>query len=193
MSDTLVNTGAQAGDCGASSQIESAAREMFQIAALLLGNETDALDAVEQSIASIEVDPCSDAATASALHHRALVDHAVSRVAALHPEAMEPATAADLGGCVETDELSAAGVTRSQLDELLTGSDRQRMRQWLESLQPVERVVFVLRAMLGETGEEAAGVLARATGKRWNAGHVGGAYRSALCSLASALVHAAAH
>lgn len=182
-----------AGDCAESGRLEVAAREMFQTAALIMGSEADALEVVEQSIASVEVDPCADGAAARALHSRSVVEMALRHLARTQSAAMHPAAAADLGGCVETDELSAAGITRAQLDDLLTGSSRQRMRQWLEGLQPVERVVFVLRAILGHTGAEVGTLLATATGESWSEGNVGGAYRSALCSLASSLVHAAAH
>jgi DNA-directed RNA polymerase specialized sigma24 family protein len=106
---------------------------------------------------------------------------------------MHPSAAVDLGGCVETDELSAAGVTREQLEGLLSGAGRTRMRQWLEGLGPVERSVFVLRAVLGRSEAESERLLQQATGDPWTEAHVGGAYRAALCSLASALVHSAAH
>jgi DNA-directed RNA polymerase specialized sigma24 family protein len=106
---------------------------------------------------------------------------------------MHPSAAADLGGCVETDELSAAGITREQLDGLLSGGGRTSMRQWLEGLGPVERSVFVLRAVLGRSGAESEQLLQQTTGDPWTEAHVGGAYRAALCSLASSLVHSAAH
>jgi DNA-directed RNA polymerase specialized sigma24 family protein len=105
---------------------------------------------------------------------------------------MHPSAAADLGGCVETDDLSAAGITRQQLDHLLAGSGRTRMRQWLEGLGPVERSVFVLRAVLSRSGSESAQLLQQTTGDPWTEAQVGGAYRAALCSLASSLVHSAA-
>jgi DNA-directed RNA polymerase specialized sigma24 family protein len=105
---------------------------------------------------------------------------------------MHPSTAADLGGCVETDDLSAAGITREQLNGLLSGAGRLRMRQWLEGLGPVERSVFVLRAVLGRSGAESANLLQQSTGDSWTEAHVGGAYRAALCSLASSLAHSAA-
>ena len=76
---------------------------------------------------------------------------------------MHPSTAADLGGCVETDDLSAAGITREQLEGLLSGSGPRRMRHWLEGLGPVERSVFVLRAVLGRSGAESAQLLQHAT------------------------------
>jgi DNA-directed RNA polymerase specialized sigma24 family protein len=73
------------------------------------------------------------------------------------------------------------------------GGDRAHLRQWLEGLGPVERSVFVLRAVLGRTGVEATDLLHQSTGDAWTEAQVGGAYRAALCSLASSLVHSTAH
>ena len=183
----------QAKDCTDSGVIESAARELYQTAALFLGDETEAIQVVEQTVATVEMDPCADGDRARIAATSELTRRALARVAALLPAQMHPAAAADLGGCVETDDLSAAGITRDQLGELLSGASRLRMRQWLEGLGPVERSVFVLRAVLGRTAPESAQLLQQATGDAWTEVHVGGAYRAALCSLASSLVHATAH
>jgi len=180
-------------DCKESGQIEAEVRELFQTAALMLGDEMAALNLVEQSVAAVEMDPCADGAAARASYGRELVQRALGHVAALYPGQMQPAAAADLGGCVETDDLEAAGISRQQLEQMLSGSSRTRMRQWLEGLAPVERVVFVMRAVLGRSSADSASLLAHSTGAAWDEVHVGGAYRSALCSLASALVHSAAH
>ena len=179
-------------DCDDSALVESAARELYQTAALFVGDETEAIHLVEQTVASVEMDPCSDGEAARAAASSDLVRRALARVAALEPARMHPSASTDLGGCVETDDLSAAGVTRQQLDDLLRSAERTRMRQWLEGLGPVERSVFVLRAVMGRSGAEAAQLLHEATGDLWTEGPVGGAYRAALCSLATALVHSAA-
>lgn len=180
------------GDCNDSAAIESAARELYQTAALFVGDETEALQLVEETVASVDIDPCADGEAARGTASHDLVQRALVRVASLRPAEMHPSTAADLGGCVETDDLSAAGITREQLNGLLSGAGRVRMRQWLEGLGPVERSVFVLRAVLGRSGTESAHLLQQTTGDRWTEAHVGGAYRAALCSLASSLVHSAA-
>ena len=180
-------------DCNDTALFESAARELYQTAALLVGDETEALKLVEETVASVEMDPCADGEAARSAANGDLVQRALVRLAALHPEQMHPTAAADLGGCVETDDLSAAGITREQLDNLLSGSDRTRMRRWLEGLGPAERSIFVTRAVLGRSGAQTADLLRRTTGEIWTETHVGGAYRAALCSLASALVHSTAH
>jgi DNA-directed RNA polymerase specialized sigma24 family protein len=180
-------------DCTDSASFELVARELYQTAALFVGDEGEAMQLVEQTVANIEMDPCADGDAARSAASHALIQRALGRVAALRPAQMHPSAAADLGGCVETDDLSAAGITREQLEGLLAGSDRTRMRQWLESLGPVERSVFVLRAVLGRNGSESAQLLRQTTGDSWTETHVGGAYRAALCSLTSSLVHSAAH
>jgi DNA-directed RNA polymerase specialized sigma24 family protein len=180
------------GGCNDSAAIESAARELYQTAALFVGDEREAMQLVEETVASIEIDPCADGEAARDVANRDLVRRSLARVASLRSSEMHPSPGADLGGCVETDDLSAAGITREQLEGMLSGSGRARMRQWLEGLGAVERSVFVLRAVLGRTGAESAQLLEQATTDTWTEANVGGAYRAALCSLASSLVHAAA-
>jgi DNA-directed RNA polymerase specialized sigma24 family protein len=183
---------ADCGDCNDSATIESAARELYQTAALFVGEESEATQLVEETVASIEIDPCADGEAARNAANRELIQRSLARVASLRPAEMHPSATSDLGGCVETDDLSAAGITREQFEGLLTGSGRARMRQWLEGLGPVQRSVFVLRAVLGKSGSESAHLLEQTTGDSWTEANVGGAYRAALCSLASSLVHSAA-
>ena len=183
---------ADCGGCNDTATIESAARELYQTAALFVGEESEATQLVEETVASIEMDPCADGEAARDAAHRDLIRRSLARVASLRAAEMHPSATPDVGGCVETDDLSAAGITREQFEGLLTGSGRARMRQWLEGLGPVERSVFVLRAVLGKSGPESAHLLEQATDDSWTEANVGGAYRAALCSLASSLVHSAA-
>lgn len=193
MQTAISDSASDCTDCNDTALFESAARELYQTAALFVGDETDAMKLVEETVASVEMDPCADGEAARSAASGDLVQRALARLVALHPADMHPTAAADLGGCVETDDLSAAGITREQLDGLLSGNDRLRMRQWLEGLRPMERSVFVMRAVLGRSGTQAADLLQRTTGDSWTEAQVGGAYRAALCSLASSLVHSTAH
>lgn len=189
----IFDPAADCSDCKDNTQIESAARELYQTAALFVGDESEALQLVEQTVTSVEMDPCADVDGAKGAASRDLVQRALARLTVLRPAEMHPAASPELGGCVDTDDLAASGVARQQLDVLLSGRDRTSMRAWLEGLRPVERTVFVLRAVLGRSGAESADLLRQATGDTWTESHVGGAYRAALCSLASSLVHATAH
>jgi DNA-directed RNA polymerase specialized sigma24 family protein len=172
---------------------EDTAVQLFQIAALMLGDEQEAVSLVEETVAKVETDPCAEATVAYAEARSLLVRTAMRRMAGLYPEAFavpvqEPADAAS---CIETDDLGAAGLTGEQFGALLSGTGRAGMREWLDRLAPALRAVFVLRAVAGQDGEQTAESL-RQSGARgaqaWRRDQVGTAYRQALCSLASCLV-----
>jgi DNA-directed RNA polymerase specialized sigma24 family protein len=171
---------------------EDTAWQLFQIAALMLGDEQAAVSLVEESVAKVEADPCCEAPQAYAEARSFLVHTAVQRMAGLYPEAFAvPAVERADGGCIETDEISAAGLTGEQFGALLSGPGRARMREWLERLAPALRAIFVLRAVAGQDGEQTAENL-RQSGARgaqaWRRDQVGTAYRQALCSLARCLM-----
>lgn len=192
MQTAIPDLTADCGGCNDSAVIESAARELYQTAALFVGDEGEATQLVEETVASIEVDPCADGESARTVANRDLIQRSLARLASLRSGEIHPSTTPDLGGCVQTDDLSAAGITQEQLEGLFTGKGRVHMRRWLDGLGPVERSVFVLRAVLGRSSAEAAHLLKQATGDPWTEVNVGGAYRAALCSLASSLIHSAA-
>ena len=171
---------------------EDTALQLFQIAALMLGDEQEAVSLVEESVAKVEADPCAQATVAYVEARSLLVHTAVRRLAGLYPEAFavptpEPADAA----CIETDDLGAAGLTGEQFGALISGAGRAGMREWLERLAPALRAIFVLRAVAGQDGEQTAESL-RQSGARgaqgWRRDQVGTAYRQALCSLATCLM-----
>ena len=154
-------------DCNDNAIVESVAGKTLPGGGALRGRRDEAIQLVEETVASVEMDPCSDGEAAREAANRDLIRRALARVAALQPARMHPSAATDLGGCVETDDLSAAGLTRQQLDDLLSGAGRTRMRQWLEGLGPAERSVFVLRAVMGRSSTESAQLLQQATGDPW--------------------------
>src|ERR1700733_522161 len=177
---------------------EDTALQLFQIAALMLGDEQEAVSLVEESVAKVETDPCAEGTLAYAEARTLLVRTAVQRLAGLYPEAFvvptsQPADAV----CIETDDLGAAGLaaglTGDQFGALISGAGRAGMREWLERLAPALRAIFVLRAVAGQDGEQTAESL-RQSGARgaqaWRRDQVGTAYRQALCSLATCLMSA---
>jgi hypothetical protein len=104
------------------------------------------------------------------------------------PEGLEPAET-----CIEDDDLAAAGVSGDELERMIAGPDRDRMRKWLASLPTALRTIFVLRAVAGFTAAETAGLLAAHGGPRaagWTPAAVGELFRQGLCSLASQLIQA---
>jgi DNA-directed RNA polymerase specialized sigma24 family protein len=173
---------------------EDTALHLFQIAALMLGDEQEAVSLVEESVAKVEADPCAEGTLAYAEARTLLVRTAVKRMAGLYPEAFavptsQPADAA----CIETDDLGAAGLSGEQFGALISGAGRAGMREWLNRLAPALRAIFVLRAVAGQDGEQTAESLRQsgATGAQaWRRDQVGTAYRQALCSLATCLMSA---
>lgn len=178
-------------DCeGAQETIHSAAAELYQLAALLLGNEAQAVEAVEA--ANVAIDPCADTETALNDARRTVVDTALARLC--HDDSgafCAPATSAEAAGCLTDDELDAAGLSSEQLAAMLRGPDRAALRNWLNQLPAAQRAVFVERAMLDWTNAEAAASLSHASSTAWEPSQAGDLFRQALCSLASSVVHAA--
>jgi len=185
--DTHMDGSRKAGD-------DAAVQELFQTAALILGDEEEAVVAFEKAVAGTEVDPCAEPALAYQQARDLLTRLAVERAVALDPPAFLPESqAATSDVCLDTDDLSATGLTPDQLKLFLSGGGRTRLRGWLEHLRPASRVVFVLRAVVGKDGSAVAEVLRSACGSSlWTAEQVGSVFRGALCSLASSLVHAPA-
>ena len=172
---------------------EDTALHLFQIAALMLGNEQEAVSLVEESVAKVEADPCAEGPQAYAQARALLVRTAMQRMAGLYPEAFAvPISPPADAGCIETDDLGAAGLTNEQFSTLVSGA---KMREWLGRLAPALRAIFVLRAVAGQDGEETAESLRQsgAIGAQgWRRDQVGTAYRQALCSLATCLMSAQA-
>ena len=181
-------------DCGQAA--EYTALQLFHIAALMLGDEQEAVSLVEASVARVEADPCAETIAAYAEARSLLVDTAVQRMAGLYPESFAVPTAdAAEAGCLESDELGAAGLSGEQFGALLSGNGRAFMRDWLQRLAPSLRAIFVLRAVAGQDGEQTAESLRRSGAKgaqAWRRDQVGLAYRQALCSLANSLSSRAA-
>jgi DNA-directed RNA polymerase specialized sigma24 family protein len=173
---------------------EDTALQLFQIAALMLGDEQEAVSLVEEVVAKVEADPCAEGTLAYAEARTLLVRTAVQRMAGLYPEAFVVPTAQPADAvCIETDELEAAGLSGDQLGAMISGAGRAGMREWLERLAPALRAIFVLRAVAGQDGEQTAESLRQsgATGAQaWRRDQVGTAYRQALCSLATCLMSA---
>jgi hypothetical protein len=171
---------------------EDSALQLFQIAALLLGNETEAVELVEETVAKVETDPCADGTLAYVEARTLLMQSGVQKLAARAPGSFSVPDIQPSGDvCIETDDLQAAGLTGEQLQALVSGAGPAGMREWLDQLSPQLRAIFVLRAVAGQDGEQTAESL-RQTGvpgaEAWQSYQVGSAYRQALCSLASRLM-----
>ena len=187
----------QVGDCeGGLLKAQDAAVELYQLAALMLGNESEALNLVESTVAQVEVDPCAEeeAAVDAARHH--LIEAAVARMKQLDPQPFAaPVSGGSPVSCIEDDDLSAAGISPGQMAELIGGAGRSELRVWLDKLPLVQRAIFVQRAVLGWDNVATAASLDTGAGAKpaWTAQQVSEIFRQALCSLANSLVHSEAN
>ena len=178
---------------------EDTALHLFQIAALMLGDEQEAVSLVEETVARVETDPCAEGTVAYAEARALLLHTALQRLAGLHPGGFRvPAQQPSDAGCIQTGDLgdtgvAVAGLSSEQFGALVTGAGRAGLREWLGRLTPALRAIFVLRAVAGQDGEQTAESLRQsgATGaQEWRRDEVGAAYRQALCSLATCLMSA---
>jgi hypothetical protein len=171
--------------------------ELFQTAAMLLGQEQEAVSVIEEVVAAGKSDPCADPLAAHRETREQVNAASLRRLAQHSRGALDAGVAADEispSSCIESDDLSAAGMTPKQLEGLIEGPG-SRLRGWLDQLSPALRAVFVLRAVLGQGNLEAANAL-RESGspgaEGWTPSKVSLVFRQALCSLANSLVHAGA-
>ncbi len=189
------------GDCeGGLLKAQDTAVELYQLAALMLGDEAAALALVESTVESVEVDPCAPEDEAIDAARRYLVEAAIGRMNQAHQGAFAAPT--ELDGpvtCIEDDDLSAAGISSAQIAELMSGAasgdgEGNRLRIWLDQLPPAQRAIFVQRTVLGWDNATTAAALTSGTNAKpeWSAAQTSEIFRQALCSLANSLVHAEA-
>lgn len=180
-------------DCeGGRQRVHDAATELYQIAALMMGDESQAVDLVEAAVAETKIDPCADAEASVNATRVNLVETAVARLSQADPVAFEaPTIFGQSGGCIEDDDLSSSGISVRQLNRMLNGPGRRTLRDWLEKLPIAQRAIFVERAILGWDNDAAAASLSKAAARNWQPRQVSEVFRQALCSLANSLVHAA--
>lgn len=168
---------------------------MYSIASMLVGEGEDSIRLVETAVANADLSSTDDPAEARKNSRRALCAAALDTLAARDaaslaaPEGLEHAVT-----CIDDDELDAAGVSSDELERMIAGPDRDRLRNWLESLPTAIRTIFVLRAVAGFTTAETADLVAAHGGPRaagWSEDAVRELFRQGLCSLASQVLHAA--
>jgi hypothetical protein len=177
--------------------LEKVAGELYRISSMLLGEGEESIRLIEQVVATVDLPACHDQVEARHNSRLALAAQAIALLAGRDASALAAPTGEDSGpvSCIEDDDLSAAGVTPDELELMITGPERHRLRDWLEGLSVSLRAVFVLRAVAGLSSAEVAGLLAEHGGpnaQEWTPDEVRSSFRQALCSLASQLIHATA-
>ncbi len=177
--------------------LEQIAAELYGISSMLLGESEEAVGLIEGVVANVDLPTCCDTAEAHRKARLLLAADAITVLAQRTGAGSLAAPGDDSGpaGCIEDDDLSAAGVTPDELEQMITGPEHHRLRDWLEGLSNSLRVIFVLRATAALTSDEVAGLLSEYGGsaaRGWTPEAVHSTFRQALCSLASQLIHATA-
>ena len=181
---------------GMEAMLDAIAAGLYSMASMLVGEGEDGVRLVETAVATAEVSACQNAAETRKSSRKALVKAALELLEQREPGSLAaPAGIEPTGSCIEDDDLESAGVSRDELERMIAGPDRDRVRAWLGKLPTDLRTVFVLRAVAGFTAAETAGLLAEYGGPQaagWNADAVRAVFRQGLCSLASQLIQASA-
>jgi hypothetical protein len=179
---------------GMDSMFELIAAGLYNLASMLVGEGEDSIRLVEAAVANTEVANCNDPERSRKDTKRALADAALTILEQRDPGSLAAPEGLEPGGtCIEDDDLDAAGVSGAELEQMMGGPDRDRVRQWLESLPTAVRTIFALRAVAGLSAAETAELLAEHGGPKaagWTADAVRGVFRQGLCSLASQLIQA---
>jgi hypothetical protein len=183
----------QSAKSGGDVLLQKIACELYRIASMLLGEGEEAIDLTERVVTNVDLPTCCNDSKSRQKARLLLAADAIS-ILGKRDSAALAAPADDSGptGCIEEDDLSAAGVTPDELEQMITGPSGNRLRDWLEGLAVSLRVIFVLRAIAAISSVEVAGLLAKHGGSQaagWTPDAVRASFRQALCSLASQLIH----
>jgi hypothetical protein len=176
--------------------IDIIAAGLYSLASMLVGEGEQSIRLVEKAIAAAEVSACHEPAVARKSSRRTLIVTALPLLRQRDPDCLTaPQGIEPKGNCIDDDDLRSAGVSSEELENMIAGPDRDRVRNWLESLPATLRIVFVLRAVAGFTTTETAALLLEHGGAEaagWTPDAVSQCFRQALCSLASQLIHSTA-
>jgi DNA-directed RNA polymerase specialized sigma24 family protein len=174
--------------------IETIAAGLYSLASMLVGEGEESEQLVEAAIANAEVSVCHDPQEARKSSRRALATAALDLLAQRSPDSLAaPIGLAPASTCIEDDSPASAGISTEELEKMIGGPERDRVRKWLASLPTAMRSVFVLRAVAGFTAAEVAALLVAHGGPQaagWTPEAVREVFRQGLCSLASQLIHA---
>lgn len=180
---------------GMDEMFEVIAAGLYNLASMLVGEGEDSIALVEQAIATADVSAFDDAAQARKGSRLALSRAALDILERRAPGSLAaPKNLAHVSTCIQDEDLDTGEVSSEELAKLMSGPERERVREWLASL-PIEfRVIFALRAVAGFSSPEVAALLAAHGGPSaagWKPEEVREIYRQALCSLASQVIHTA--
>jgi hypothetical protein len=176
--------------------VDQIAAGLYNLASMLVGEGEDSIKLVETAIATTEVSVCHDPVEARKNSRKALCGAAIAIIGKRGPTALvAPEGLAPVETCLDDDDLDSAGVTREDLERVISGPDRARVKNWLTGLPTAVRTIFVLRAVASMSAVETADLLADHGGPQaagWTPDAVREIFRRGLCSLASQLIQATA-
>jgi DNA-directed RNA polymerase specialized sigma24 family protein len=176
--------------------VESIAAHLYSLASMLVGEGKESERLVEMAVSSAEVSLCHDPENSRRSSQQALSTAAIDLLAGRNPNSLEaPEGLEPAASCIEKDDLASAGISTKELESMIAGPDRDRVREWLASLPTAMRTVFVLRAVAGFSAAETAALLKAHGGPQasgWTPGMAREVFRQGLCSLASQLLQASA-
>jgi hypothetical protein len=179
---------------GMEPMLDQIAAKLYSLASMLVGEGEESALLVETAISTADVASCSNSGEARQSGRRALAAAALGMIEERSPGSLAaPVGLEHAATCIEDDDLDAAGMPHEELERMMAGPDRERVRTWLESLPTEMRTVFVLRAVAGFSAAETAALLAAHGGSAaagWTADAVRELFRQGLCSLASQLIQA---
>ena len=179
---------------GMDAMLDMIAAGLYSMASMLVGEGEDSIRLVETAVTLTEIPSGSNALQARQNSRRALCIGAIELIAERSPGSLAaPEWLEHVSTCIEDDDLESAGISRTEFESMLAGPNRQNVKNWIQSLAPEVRVIFVLRAVAGFSAGETATILSEHGGKGaegWNADAVREIFRQGLCSLASQLIHA---
>jgi DNA-directed RNA polymerase specialized sigma24 family protein len=176
--------------------VELIAAHLYSLASMLVGEGEESERLVEMAISSAEVSVCHDPENARQSSQQALSTAAIDLLAGRNPSGLEaPEGLEPAATCIEDDDLASAGISTKELESMIAGPERERVRKWLASLPTAMRTVFVLRAVAGFSAAETAALLKAHGGPQasgWTPEIAREVFRQGLCSLASQLLQASA-
>jgi hypothetical protein len=179
---------------GFESMFDVIATGLYSLASMLVGEGEDSILLVETAVANADVTSASKPEEARQSSRLALAVAALELISKRDPEGLAaPDELVPAQTCIGDDDLDAAGMSRGELERMMSGPDRDRVRNWLESLPTAMRTIFVLRAVAGFTAPQVAGLLEAHGGPlaaEWSPETARELFRQGLCSLASQLIHA---
>jgi hypothetical protein len=179
---------------GMDTMLDKIAAGLYSLASMLVGEGEDSIRLVETAIARAEVSACENATQARRSSRLALCSAGIETLVQRDSQSLAaPSDVEPASSCIEDDDLSAAGISTEELETMLTGPNRENVKNWLESLPTAMRAIFVLRAVAGFPSDQTASLLAGHGGPAaagWTVEGVRVVFRQGLCSLASQLIHA---